>query len=344
MCLRRRPDGCVDVVKPDDPGSLTGHAFGAFSVYAPCVLPNLPPAAKGRPTSRIDLDWADASPPEGTVWAHHWVDGEDVLLSLARQQDDYWLRVPGYADFLVQLQPCTVRVSPGPRALDASTLEHLLVDQILPRVLAQLGASLVHASTVCIGQRHVLFLGPSGWGKSTLAGLLHQRGHQVLSDDCVQLMAEPGGRFRAIPTYPSLRLNADSLEAVLPGQIDTAPVASYSNKRRVPIAPLPEAGPPTVVDAIYVLGDPAEAGDDVRITPASPASACLALIKHSFRLDLADRAATVRQLEQCSRIARSTPAFLLDYPRDHARNASLLDALLTHIHSLPPPHEPPGPP
>ncbi|MBK6332981.1 MAG: hypothetical protein IPF45_04925 [Thermomonas sp.] len=65
-----------------------------------------------------------------------------------------------------------------------------------------------------------------------------------------------------------------------------------------------------------------------------PAEACLALIRHSFRLDLGDRVASTRQLAQCSRIANQVPAFLLDYPRDFEHKDALLDALAIHLANL----------
>lgn len=321
------------------PDAPTRHAFGASIILAPRALPSLPRSPASRAGSPVvQLDWAESGPPGDTCWHHDWTDGSDVLLSMSRHDGGYWLRVPNYADFLVQLQPCSVKVSLGRYLQDAATLEHLLVDQILPRVLAQLGGTMVHASTVRIGQRHLLFTGPSGWGKSTLAGLLHQQGHRILSDDCVQLIMGADGRFRAIPTYPSLRLNEDSLDALFPDQAATAPVASYSEKRRIP---MPAAGTdtPALVDAIYLLGDPEHADDAVRMAPIPPAQTCLALIKHSFRLDLADRAASALHLQRCSEIARSVPGFRLDYPRDHARRDALTAALLDHIASLPNPEE-----
>lgn len=316
------------------------YVFGSLNLQTAFPLPSLPAASEPGKNSEILVNWAGVTIPNDVDWTHHWDSGGKVLLSLARQRDGYWLRVPDYADFLIHLQPGTVQVSPRARSLDVATLEHLLVDQILPRVLAQLGGTLVHASTVRVERRHVLFIGPSGWGKSTLAGLLYQRGHRVLSDDCVQIVAEPDGRFLAVPTYPSLRLNNDSLEAVFPEQTDTAAVASYSNKRRIPVEV--QAGhhhSASTVDAVYLLGDPAEAGEEVRITPASSASICISLIKHSFRLDVTDRAATIQQLQQCSDIARAIPGFRLNYPRDHAQHEALVAALLGHIGTLPAPKE-----
>ena len=139
-----------------------------------------------------------------------------------------------------------------------------------------------------------------------------------------------------MPTYPSLRLNTDSLQALFPDQADTAPVAHYTDKRRVPVPAPADAGQPTPVDAIYLLGDPAQDGDDVRIEPAHPAAICLALIRHSFRLDLGDRAASAAQLRQCGAIASAVPGFELHYPRDHARSDALLEALFAHLATLPP--------
>ena len=278
--------------------------------------------------------WASDRPPGDIDWHHHWLDADEVVLSLAKQGPDYWLRVPDVADFLLQLDPCRVLVSPEAKSLDPATLEHQLVDQILPRLLAQLGESLVHASAVNINHRHALFLGPSGWGKSTLAGLLQLNGHSVLSDDCVQLnLAE--GRLTALPTYPSLRLNADSLDALFPDLTETTPVADYSEKRRVPVV-LPEIADTGVpVDALYLLADPADNDGSTSITPLKPAEICLALIKHSFRLDLSDRAASAQQLQRCSHIARTVPAFRLDYPRDYAQQDALILAITQHLAALP---------
>ena len=302
-------------------------------------LPRLPDDAPGLPITVVQ---GTAGIPDDLPWQHHWLDGDEALLSLARQDSDYWLRVPDYADFRIRLQPCSVQVVPLDAALDAATLEHLLVDQILPRVLAQLGGTLIHASAVRIGARQVLFAAPSGWGKSTLAGLLHRAGHRVLSDDCVQLVAGEDGRIGVIPTYPSLRLNTDSLDALFPDQGQTAPVAHYTDKRRVPMPAPPDLARPLPVDAIYLLGEPAQDRDvdvdvdEVRIEPAHPAAVCLALIRHSFRLDLADRAASAAQLRQCGAIASAVPGFELHYPRDHARGGELIEALLAHLATLPP--------
>lgn len=305
--------------------------FGTFSIRTPSPLPALLPAASQACGRTVDLGWADTCVPADIVWSHHWIDGEEITLSLARQGADYWLRSPGVADFLLRMQPCRILVSPEPHA-DADTLEHILLDQVLPRVLAQHGELMVHASALAISGRHALFMGPSGWGKSTLAGLFRSREHAVLSDDCVQLIPH-AGRCQAIPTYPSLRLHADSLEALLP-DATTTPVAYYSGKQRVAVD-APAADGTFPVDAIYLLGDPGEATEVIRIDPLHPAETCGALLRHTFRLDLADHAANAHQFALCGAVAREVPAFRLHYPRDFARSDALARDIIRHLTSLP---------
>lgn len=309
--------------------------FGSCVVQAGIPLTVLRPAARVAGLVAVaEIDWIPAHDPvrEGD-WCHHWRDGGEVVLSLAKQGSDYWLRSPGIAAFLLQMQPCRILISPEP-AVDASTLEHVLVDQVLPRLLAQRGELMLHASAMAVSGRYPLFAGPSGWGKSTLAGLLHGRGHGVLSDDCVQLVAQ-GARFHAMPTYPSLRLYADSLGELFPGLDGTAPVASYSEKRRVPMETPREANTAFPVDALYLLGDPDEADGSIRISPLRPAEACRALLRHSFRLDLGDRAANAHQFAMCGAVARAMPAFRLDYPRDFARVDELTQRIEEHLAGLP---------
>lgn len=308
------------------------YCYGSITVDSSLPLPVLPIAATDDEVVLIDR-CPEACPGE-VQWCHHWRDRDDVVLSLARQGTDYWLRFPHQADFLLQIEAGRILVVADTPA-DQDTLEHLLVDQVLPRFLAHRAQLVVHASAATIGRHHALFLGPSGWGKSTLAGLLQRHGHTVTSDDCVQLR-RAHGRYQALATYPSLRLYSDSLGALFPGEPETSPVASYTEKMRVSLH-LPDGfGQAVTVDALYLLGDPAEAGDDPRIAPMSPSQTCQALIAHSFRLDMGNREGNAAHFARCAAVVNAVPAFRLDYRRDFEQSGALVDAIARHVSGLPP--------
>jgi len=310
------------------------YRYGRSNIDSRIPLTVLPDAEAGG-RAHVSIDYGAQPCPEDTYWHHHWLDGDEVVLSLAGRGPNYWLRFPELADFYLQTEEGRILLAPDATA-DADTLEHLLVDQLLPRLLAQGEHLLVHASAVTIAERHVLFLGPSGWGKSTLAGLLERQGHAVHSDDCVQLQ-RGGDRYEALPTYPSLRLYPDSLDALFAKTPSTARVASYTEKKRIAIESAKGIHAPVVVDAIYVLGDPDEADDTVHITPLRTSQTCQVLIRHSFRLDLKDREATAVHFARCAELANRVPAFALDYPRDFSRTAALVQALTRHVAGLPAP-------
>ena len=240
------------------------------------------------------------------------------------------LRAPHLCDFAIDANEGTVLVHPHD-ALDPHTLEHLLIDQVLPRLLAGRGHLIVHASQVRIGSGCVLFLGSSGWGKSTLAGLMHQNGNAAMCDDCV-LLESREGRLLATASYPGLRLFQDSIDQAPTLARQLSPVSDYSDKQRViGLDQPPGTHEPHRVEAIYVLSNPALVDGAFDIRPMPSANACMALVEHSFRLDPTDREQTVQLLAQAGKAVAASPVFALRFPHDFARQAELIDMLLDHL-------------
>ena len=280
-------------------------------------------------------------------WLHHWIDDDEVVLSMARQGPDYFLRFPDLADFL--LEPDASRITVVHRNVDTddATLEHLLIDQVLPRYLAHEGLLSLHASALTIDGKCLLILGKSGAGKSTLAGFLAAHGHGLLSDDCTIVEVE-AGRALATATYPSLRLLPDSVDALYPAGADLRPMAHYSPKQRVAAQQAGDGRLPTLaVDGLVVLEVAEPASDDVALAPMTAAETCLALVRHSFQLDPGDKPRMAAHLRRCSGIARMLPAFRLHYPRRYDRAPEAVAAIEAHVAALPAPpitHVPdPGP-
>ena len=158
-------------------------------------------------------------------------------LSIGRFADGYRLRFPDMADFEVTTAGDRITCRPVAR-LAASTLRHLLLDQVLPLALSRSGRLVLHASAVHIPRLgSVAFVGPTGCGKSTLAAALGLRGCQVLTDDCLVVdqsetsKKKPGSM--AVPGYPGLRLWRDSARGLGLERDAAANVAHYTAKRRL---------------------------------------------------------------------------------------------------------------
>ena len=274
------------------------------------------------------------SPP---VWLHDWGNGVDVSgsLQIARlpAASGYLLRALDFCDFHIDVMAGSILVDPL-NGLDPHTLEHLLIDQAMPRLLAGQGQLVVHASLVRIASSAALFLGCSGWGKSTLAGLLHRRGHTALCDDSTVLELR-NGLACATPAYPGLRLYQDSIEHAFDDAPAGAPVSGYSSKQRVSDLRMPSdwlgAQP---IRAIYLLDDPARSSDAITLAPLTSAEACMALVEHSFRLDPTNHPQTMRLLQQAGALVQGVPVNVLRYPRDFAGQDALVDAILHHFDGL----------
>jgi hypothetical protein len=97
-------------------------------------LPTLPRSAEG-PECCFRLDPPGPPRHDAQRWDHHWrSSGGAVCLSCAKDGSDYRLGVPGLATFAVRDLGREIVCRPESRLPD-ETIEHLLVDQILPRVL-----------------------------------------------------------------------------------------------------------------------------------------------------------------------------------------------------------------
>jgi hypothetical protein len=318
--------------------------YAGRGLYSAVHLSVLPALLDLESSTALHVNWLAKAPlveERVPMWTHRWYN-PDGSLSLqvekcgtpaADGSTDYLLTIPGQCDFHLNPVAGTVAID-AHEDIAPNTLEHWLIDQALPRLLAQQGHSVAHASLVRIDTHTALFLGRSGWGKSTLAGLLHRRGHTALCDDCA-LLELRDGLVWATPAYPGIRLFEDSVEHAIDDSAVLAQVAAYSDKQRVIDLSLDRSlHGPQPLTAIYLLSDPTHASDAITIEPLTRAGACMALVEHSFRLDPTDHESTVQILRQASAYAHAVPAFTLCYPHDFTRKDDQIRLLLDHFRNL----------
>ncbi len=280
-----------------------------------------------------DFAWCrlDAPPDwDNTALVHEWqTENGPPTLSLARQNEELLFRFRDLADFSINNDGNRIGAWPAP-GTDDETLRHLLLDQVLPRLLAHQGRLVLHAGAVRVADEAIAFLGATGLGKSTLTASFRKAGYLLLSDD--GLVLHPiEAEVTALPTYPSLRLWPDSVAGLYPEPPTLAPMAHYSTKQRVVLSEEDLSGDPLPLAAIYVLAPVHETGAPaISLTQLSPRDACMAIVENSFQLDVSDTRRAAAVLAKAAKVAKQVPAFRLSYPRDFALLPSVRATILNH--------------
>lgn len=268
------------------------------------------------------------SEPMATDWIHHWHTASgDISLSLAGIGKGFLLRFPSLADFVIDGDGSHISAWLVPEN-DEDTLRHLLLDQVLPRVLSHQGRLVLHASAVCVDGRVLAFVGETGSGKSTLAASLYLSGYRLLTDDGL-LIQEEGGCIKALSCYPGLRLWPESVAVLFGESVNMKAMASYSPKNRVGL-PRNNNNNQLELAALFVLRNPA-LGDEavaVRVSPLSQRDACMELVRNSFQLDVSNHKKLTGLFAAASNVAERLPVFLLSYPRNFSFLPDVHEAII----------------
>jgi energy-coupling factor transporter ATP-binding protein EcfA2 len=258
--------------------------------------------------------------PKQPVWFHHWQEpGGSICISCAKLDYSYLLRFPGLVDFIIPHSCQSILYFPEPDVAP-ETIRHLLLDQVVPRILGHQGRLVLHASAVQFSNGKVAaFLGESGAGKSTLASVLHQRGMHLITDDCL-LLELTETTVTAIPNYYGVRLFGDSVEAIFGKQSEDSPVAHYSSKKRISLSPEKtiKMNTPTIVDALFLLNEPASIVNDIRIETISGSAELMKIIGQTFLLDVSNKLVMKKQFKDIGQIVETgLDIYNLSFPRQH---------------------------
>ena len=271
---------------------------------------------------------ARAQPPLALLPFNESVFADGILwTAYYREGDGYLLRFPGLADFSVSSDGRSVSTWPAP-GVSSQTVEHLYLNQALPLALSRQFELVLHASAVEIENSVVAFLGFSGRGKSTLAASFATSGQRFLTDDGLQLKAVAGG-YLALPGHPSIRLWDDSRQALIPDTAQAAPPLDYTPKARLLAGD--EAAfcdSPRPLGCMYFLGE--GVADSVAIEPVSGRDAMIELVRHSFLLDVEEKAMLQHHFSQLTELVSRPMFFRLDYPRDYEKLLAVREAVLAH--------------
>jgi hypothetical protein len=250
--------------------------------------------------------------PDGTIWFTSWkLDG------------GYIIRFPELCSFYISPEQMRIDCAPAPGVAE-STIAHLILDHAIPRLLSLTPGFLVfHASAIQVEDQVIAILGKSGQGKSTLAGWFASQGFPLLTDDCLVVRwSEVTQQWLAQPSYHSVRLWPDSVDALGIANSDLREFAGYSEKKRTGREVdfrFASAGAPLA--ACFVLPDPATPtpahSGPPKLLPLSVNEAFPKLAGAVFRIDPADPEINRREFGVLTSLTSTVRFWSLHYEREY---------------------------
>ncbi|MBP8259843.1 MAG: hypothetical protein KA118_09295 [Verrucomicrobia bacterium] len=255
--------------------------------------------------------------PDGSPWTYFYLRGHH-----------YIARFPGMADFELSADGASIQCYPVP-GTPLPTIEHLYLNQVLPLALSRQGKLVFHASAIESQAGALVFMGPSGRGKSTLAASFAQNRFRILADDALQIDKTADGAYQARPGHRSIRLWADSQAAVAPGSTRRAPSLDHTDKARLlPDSTLAFCPTPRPLHRIYLLGD--DTVSETVFLPVRPRDALIEMLRHSFILDFRAPGLMEAHFDRLADLVRQPIHYRLEYPRRYDRLPALCQAILDH--------------
>lgn len=223
-------------------------------------------------------------------------------------------------------QPTKVYYWCNEKAPGSAEFRHLLLDLVLPRVLASKGLMVLHGALLSRGKSGLALIGPTGSGKSTLATAMTKCGWELLSDDGFVVTID-GLRVRAAPTYRTLRLWPDSIRSLYPVPPPTSQMSEHSLKRRVQLrGRVRKEG--VELSVIFHLTE--AASELVNASRLAPGESCMSLVSNSFALDPADSGSAAVRLRTAAEITRRIPVSTLRYVRRYDRIGDICQEIERH--------------
>jgi len=211
-----------------------------------------------------------------------------------------------------------------PALAETKALRRLVANHAFAVLLLQQGLLVLHASSVSVDGRAVVFLGHRTAGKSTTAAAFHKHGYQVLGDDVI------GIRFdketpHVVPGVPEIRLAPDAVAGL---DINDA------------IQPTGDGGPerlycrlsgdrsPTPLFRCYQLED----AESVEIVKQSGTQSFLTIVAGTYAQGLlSDTDRTDEHFDQCRATLDTAKVRTLRRPRSIGTLPTVVEAVVSDV-------------
>lgn len=184
------------------------------------------------------------------------------------------------------------------------------------------GRLVLHGSAVDVGGQAVVLLGQKGAGKSTTAAALLDRGHALLTDDLVTIVAGADGTAHCAPGPTQMKLWPSSAEAFGLGE-EVQPFLDGLEKGVWFGASVASGPVPIALVCSLAWGEPVE------LRPLQGAAAFGAVFEHAYAPRFLGTEAGVSLVSPCARLCQEVPIARLIRPQQLGAVGAVLDVLFT---------------
>ncbi len=236
---------------------------------------------------------------------------------------EFLLRVDSVARYYVS-EGRRIVITPEPGVAKEKILIFLM-GSAFGALLHQRNVLVLHAGAVVVKKSSVIFLGPSGIGKSTLAAAFHQRGYPFLADDvCAITMVK--GKPAVIPGFPRLKLWEDVLKKLGKDKNQLKSVVWTKNLEKYFMPVEHRYDKPVPLKAVFNLE--ITDTDQIEITALKGGAKINPLIGNTYRLGFLDGLGGKKEhFQQCAAVAAQTSVYRVARPRKGFLLDELMDVL-----------------
>jgi hypothetical protein len=313
---------------------MRAHGF-RYSAYGLAIASDIPlPLPQYDAGVLGEIEYRSAKAPMRSAAAEGGLDetGDAWHQYAALPDGATYVRWKDVGEFLVSTDGQSITGWQAEASSGESFLVYML-GQALSFALVVQGFEPLHATAIVVDGSAIVFLGDSGFGKSSLAACCLNGGYRLLTDDLL-LVHEDAGRMLAYPGPARIKLFPKVARRFVPAAGDCPPLNGGTAKSILPIDRAAGTAP-TELRAIYVLAAPRDVcrRDSVSSEPLSAREAFIELVKSTFNRRLADPRRLQRQFESMTRIANRVPVRRLLYPRSLDRLPEVRDLVLSEVQS-----------
>ena len=234
-----------------------------------------------------------------------------------------WLSVDGVGRFLV-MNGNLILIDPANHA-DMQTVCLYVLGSCLGAIMHQRKRLILHGNAIKVGKEAIIFVGPSGVGKSTAAAGFYKRGYSILADD----LSVIDNSNNVLPSYPQIKLWADAIDRLSYDRSRFERIRSQVDKFEMPIKEQFHKEP-VRVNTVYVLHK--DARSDFLFEEVTGMRKVIPLRNETYRkIYIRGMGLSTAHAENCIRLAQGARVVHVVRPESGFELEALIDRTLEDL-------------